>query len=118
MDYHEKRKHTRFQCTLDVEFDISTHQNWIASSARNFSEEGMCLLTREHIPIGSLLLIRFRIPDLDTLLDVTGEVVWNGDHTISNDKYYENGIKFIEIKSSYKELIGKYINGATFKYTE
>ena len=102
MAREEKRKHKRLYITVDVEFDISTHQEWVASSAKNFSTEGMCLLTKEYIPVGSLLLIKFRVPDCDTLIDVTGEVVWNGDYSISNEQYYENGIKFIEIKSNYK----------------
>jgi c-di-GMP-binding flagellar brake protein YcgR len=111
----EKREQKRFYFTLDVEFDISTHQQWVESSAKNISTAGMCLLSKEYLPTNSLLFIKFKVPDSDTLIEVTGEVVWHGDHLLSGETYYENGIKFIEIKSMYKELIGKYIDGVTFQ---
>ncbi|MBN2444793.1 MAG: PilZ domain-containing protein [Spirochaetales bacterium] len=114
MNKEEKRKLRRFYYTLDVEFDISTHQQWIVSSAKNFSMEGMCLLTKEHIPMNSLLLIKFNIPESNKMIQLTGEVVWNSDHMMSGEQYYENGIKFIEIMSQYKELIEDYLKEATF----
>ncbi|MBN2532671.1 MAG: PilZ domain-containing protein [Spirochaetales bacterium] len=118
MDLEEKRRNERLYITIDVEFDISIHQHWVTSSVKNISVNGICLLTKEYLPIGSLLYIKFRIPDVDTMINVTGEVIWHGEHSLSDDKYYENGIKFIEIKSSYKELIGKFIEGITFEKRE
>lgn len=118
MNLEEKRKNQRLYITLDVEFDISSHQHWEASSVKNISVDGICLLTREHLPVGSLLYIKFYIPDFETIIDVTGEVMWHGEHSISDEQYYENGIKFIEIKSSYRELISTYIEGKTFEKRE
>jgi hypothetical protein len=118
MDFKEKRKNERLYITLDVEFDISTHQHWVTSSSKNISINGICLLTKEHLPVGTLLFIKFYIPDIDTLIDVTGEVIWHGEHSLSDEQYYENGIKFIEIKSSYKELISKFIEGITFQQSD
>ena len=115
MDHVEKRREKRLYITFDVRFDMSSHQQWVSSSAKNISINGMCLLTKEHIPLGTLLFIEFFIPDEDTTIQITGEVVWNGEHKVSDSLYFENGITFIEIQSKYKDLIGKYIEGATFE---
>ena len=118
MSQTEKRTQKRIYIIIDVEFDISTHQHWITSSARNFSSGGMCLLTKEYIPMNTLLFIKFHIPESEILIDVTGEVVWHGKHIISDETYFENGIRFIEIKGTYKELIKKYVENSTFKIAE
>jgi c-di-GMP-binding flagellar brake protein YcgR len=109
-----KREYRRLDVSIDVRYDISTHQVWVESESKNISAGGICLLTREAIKPGTYIKLKFKMPDTEQYVQVTGEIMWNQKYIINNEEYYDNGIKFVAINDSDRELIGKYIEGATF----
>jgi c-di-GMP-binding flagellar brake protein YcgR len=115
MDNSEnKREYRRLDVSINVEYDISTHQVWVESESKNISAGGICLLTRQSIKPGTYIKLKFKMPDTAQYVQVTGEIMWNQKYIINNEEYYDNGIKFVAINDRDRELIGKYIEGATF----
>ena len=112
MNNKERRQDKRINFVIDVKYHISTYQNWLVAKTENLSSGGICLLTKDYIPVGSILDLIFVMPDTSKPIEASGEIIWNENY--SDDEYYLNGIKFLTLKDSDKELIGKFVNNATF----
>jgi c-di-GMP-binding flagellar brake protein YcgR len=109
----ERRKHKRIDITIDVEYNMSRQQSWFEAGTRNICCMGICLITPTLLSPGSVLHLRFKLPDTSRKIEVTGEVIWE-DYVLEKN-YYITGIQFTEIKQSDIELITKFINNATFE---
>jgi c-di-GMP-binding flagellar brake protein YcgR len=109
----ERRQYKRTDITIDVEYNMSRQQSWFEAGTRNISCRGICLITRASLLPGSVLHLRFKLPDSSRRIDVTGRVIWE-DYVIEND-HYIIGIQFTEINQSDIELIGKFVDNATFE---
>jgi len=69
----EKRQHLRFDKMLAVSLD-SPHQPAARYIARNVSEGGMFLESRDPLPLGSTVRVHFAMPDSDDEITAVGEV--------------------------------------------
>lgn len=111
----ERRKYTRKLIKLDVVYDMSTDQRWLESQARDIGGGGICLITKDAIPIGKSFDIKFSIPDKEKPIKVIGKVMWNEKAENESESIFYNGIKFINIHKDDRELIMKFVESATFE---
>jgi c-di-GMP-binding flagellar brake protein YcgR len=109
----ERRQYKRTNITIDVACNMSRQQSWFEAGTRNICCRGICLIARASLTPGSVLHLRFKLPDLSRRIDVTGKVIWE-DYVIENDQYII-GIQFTEINQADIELIGKFVDNATFE---
>ena len=112
MSDEERRKNKRINLVIDVKYHMSTYQNWLTVKTRNLSAGGICLLTKYFIPVGSVLDFIFVLPETSKPIKVSGKIIWNEIYIDEN--YYINGVKFLSLKKSDKESIGKFVDNATF----
>jgi len=117
MNNEEQRQDKRINLVIDVKYHMSTYQNWLVAptlvaKTENLSTGGVCLLTNTYIPVGSFLDLIFVIPETSISIEVSGEIIWNEKNI--DDEYYTNGVKFLSLKNEEMELIGKFIDNATF----
>jgi c-di-GMP-binding flagellar brake protein YcgR len=107
----EKRRYKRRFISLNVEYDISSDQRWLESQTKDIGAGGICLITTSPILVGKEVDIKFHIPDEQKPVKVVGRIVWNE----GKEGSFYNGIQFIRINDSDRELIGKFVDSATFE---
>ena len=112
MSDEERRQDKRINLVIDVKYNMSTYQDWLVTKIRNLSTGGICLLTKDYIPVGLIFDLVFLIPETPKQIEVSGEIIWN--ELNMDNEYYTNGVKFLTLKNEDKELIGKYIDNTTF----
>ncbi len=108
----ERREHKRVGFEIDVEYEASEYRPPDIVKARDISEEGICLATRDFIETGTSIDLCFRISGSDIRISVKGIVIWNEIQIGSNR--FLNGIKFVDIEESQRDMIRQYVNNMTF----
>ena len=111
----ERRKYKRKLIKLDVEYDMSSDQRWLESQSRDIGAGGICLITKDAIEIGKSFDMKFYLPDQEKPVKVIGKVMWNEKIDNEGSAAFYNGIQFIRINKTDKELIMKFVDSATFE---
>lgn len=107
----ERRRDLRAVVRLDVEPGGRTKLRrppFFVSG--NISVGGMFLLTTDPLPEGTEIKIKFRLPDSDSPIDVTGKVVWARGEGERPPFKAGMGLKFIKIKKKDKERIRVFVD--------
>jgi len=112
---NEKRNFKRRPITIDVNCDMSADQKGFDPSTKDISVGGICLISKKAFPIGKIIEFKFAIPDFDKTIEVSGRIVWNEIVKNEKEEIFYNGIQFVRIESEDRDLIGKYVDGATFE---
>lgn len=93
----ERRKFLRFATEMRMEYMVS-QRNEIngVTCIKDLSREGMRCLTPRQFEKGTMLDMKFLLPDDAKPVYLTGEVVWT-DKSDEKDSGYMMGIKFSKI---------------------
>jgi uncharacterized protein (TIGR02266 family) len=110
----EKRQFKRKSISIDVIFDMSPDQRGFESKTKDISVGGICLISRKPLSVDNVMNFKFTIPDTEKKIEVSGEVVWTEKPEDEKDDRYYSGIEFVQIDETDKDLISKYVDGATF----
>ncbi len=97
----EKRKFIRADICTEVDYQILPIQaDFFKGNSRNISKKGICFLAREEMKIGTLLLLKFHLPDKEkTYIECIGKVIWQK----KADGGFFIGVEFRDLDAS-KEL--------------
>ncbi len=97
----ERRRYVRIDLCAQVEYEVLPMQMPPSQGeTKNISAGGLCLLANEEMPTGTILHLKFYLPDKDkTYVESLGRVVWQE----KVDEGYFTGIEFKNI-SSHLEL--------------
>ncbi|MBN1698408.1 MAG: PilZ domain-containing protein [Spirochaetales bacterium] len=98
---HEKRRLKRY--SIDVAVDYSIHGK---AKTRNVNHEGICILTDEKIPSGSIFILTLTFPKNRKILTY-GKVMWSRPLSYSTNAA---GIQFWNITDKNKQLLKEIIN--------
>lgn len=97
----EKRRYHRTRIEVQVFGRSSSHPEFIAKSI-NISEGGMALDGAVPLQVGERLELRFKLPETETAIKLTGEVCWfDGDGRV--------GFQFVVLSEHVKEQIQGWI---------
>jgi len=77
------------------------------AAIRDIGAGGICLRTKEAIPVSSVIEIQFKFPALDTPVSTVAKVVWVKQ--LKKYKMYEIGAQFIEISESTRRMIDEQV---------
>ena len=105
--YEEKRKFLRIDARCEVTHRILTEAEYEKSVTKNISGGGILFECNELIPIGSLLEISIKIPDITRRIKAMGKTTRIEEKTPNK---YEVGLRFTKIKSSDQSNIIKYVS--------
>ena len=108
----EQRKNKRINIYIEVDYSCNKTTPGSKANCKDISEKGINLLTNNHLPFGSILHMKFVIPDNCFIIQISGIVKWNDFDLREN--LYTNGIKFCDIKKEQQEIIKKFIDKTTF----
>lgn len=71
----KKRAYQRYPCSLPVK--VFTDKGELDGTASNVSLGGVMVELAEHLPYGSAVKLRFRLPTMDSDTEVEATVRWN-----------------------------------------
>lgn len=104
------REHARSAICMEVKYDCEGKE--YSSFIHDISEGGMFIESNTLLPKGTMLSLRFRLPDSISEIEVKGEVmrlVEQSTH-FKADIVEGMGLRFTDISASDKVLISEYVN--------
>jgi type IV pilus assembly protein PilZ len=103
-DPENRRNADRFAVAWSV--DCETEDTFLYASIRNISELGIFVATREPLPIGTRVTLRFAPPSLDEAFVLGGVVQWiNPVRLLSENRNPGMGIRFVELMPPDRERL-------------
>ena len=110
----ERRKFPRLKLELIVRYKI------LADSAGNLEAQtidisagGVCLVTRERIKTGTVLVMDIKFPQSDKPVIVEGRAIWSAESSLglspAGHKRFDNGIEFVQISDSDRQRIIEHV---------
>ena len=106
-EYIENRRDTRKPVALKIGYE--TMDQFFIDYASNISMGGVFIRTRNPLPVGTRLNIKFNLPNLGQIIETTGIIV----HLVhAGDDAHGMGLYFDDLDIDNKELIDKLINSA------
>lgn len=90
----ERRRYVRIDLCTQVEYEILPMQSPLKAESKNISAGGLCLLADREMPPGTILHLKFYLPDKEkTYVESLGRVVWQK----KENEGYLTGIEFKNI---------------------
>ena len=110
--YAHVRKYVRAQVQLSVQYsreDAGSGRGEESKTAEaiDLGGGGVRLATDEDLPLGTVLLLRFRIPDVDHDMVVRGRIVLS--FYKANEQRFFHGIAFTQIDPTEQAQIVRYV---------
>lgn len=109
----ERRRHTRFERSLEVEYSVEKKPRLKNGNTLNISKSGMKLLLDEKLPEGAIINLKLHIPEKKKTVEIEAEIVWTKDaegKDPSGKRFFHSGIKFINIKEPSDMHFSEYIS--------
>jgi uncharacterized protein (TIGR02266 family) len=102
-----RRSNERMELNVKVEYRTLDSVLWNFST--NINEGGIFIRSNRPQPAGTIVHLRFFLPDVLKAIQVEGEVVWCNDDPRTGD--CGMGIEFHELRDGDKRLIDQLITG-------
>jgi hypothetical protein len=95
----ERRKHRRVLLEVYVVLDMLMY-----GQARNVSENGMCVRISGHLEKGSIVHVKFTLPDAQSV-SLIGNVAWAKE---AEDGKLLCGLEFLDFSNNDREIVRNY----------
>ena len=107
----EKRRDTRLPLKARVDYELLSEDTFLFEYTSNVSRGGIFLATRNPLPIGTRLSLRFTLPDEDgRAIEATGKVAWINEYKPNGKNLNPGmGIEFVDLSADDKEAISNLI---------
>ena len=100
----DRRSAERVQVTWSV--DCETEDTFLYASIANISEMGIFVRTRDPLPVGTLLTLRFQPPGAVDPFVLAGQVQWvNPVRALSVSPNPGMGVRFVELTADARERL-------------
>jgi len=109
------RRYPRINLSCDIEYVIDNHlpehEHKIENSkTKDISAGGMCFITYNQLPIGTILNLKFKLASEKQPFSVKGKIIWTVNFDIGGMKGWDNGIEFIDIQENDQQHLHKYLS--------
>jgi uncharacterized protein (TIGR02266 family) len=106
---------------VSIRIDYSTVDQFFWDFARNINEEGLFVEANEPLDVGTTVTLKFYLPNLESPIETTGEVLWvtaspgaNGDPLllIGDERFSSKpgmGIQFKSLDRTSREAINRLV---------
>ncbi len=101
----DHRKFLRVDICTEVEYQILPLNSVFKSRTKNISRNGLCFLTKDELKVGTLLLLKFYLPDKEkTQIECVGRVIWQKK---ADNTGYFTGVEFrdLDVEKELKILL-------------
>ncbi len=99
----QERQYPRY--VVDAYVDYTGTEVLLYHRIENISLGGICIQTPSIEDVGTIVDLVINFPDLDSSVNVRGEVVW-----ANREPPTDIGIRYIDLDGSRRETLRKYIN--------
>jgi uncharacterized protein (TIGR02266 family) len=95
---------------VDIQVDERTSSMFTAGRVTNISRGGLFMETAEPLPIKAKIDLALQLPEIRTVLNVHGRVIWTYDIRRSNSQIMTGtGIKFEDMTPEQHQLLASYL---------
>jgi uncharacterized protein (TIGR02266 family) len=107
----EKRRHQRISLKARVDYELFSEDTFLFEYTSNVSRGGIFLSTRNPLPIGTEIHLRFTLPaPANRAIRVTGKVAWINEYKPGKVNLNPGmGIEFINLAEKDNEAITRLI---------
>lgn len=110
IEQKERRRQSRLNAYHLVKYLLATEQQGpVLASVKDISAGGLCLRTREKLPVSGVIQLHINFPQLQEAIPTTAKVIWV--RKLGKVNRYEAGIQFLNIEQAFRDLIIKRIDG-------
>ncbi len=104
-----RRRYVRVAVTMPVSYTREADESTKAGHISDLGGGGVRLASDEDLPLGSVMLLRFALPDVGRDLIARGRIVLSFYN--AEDKRFFHGIAFTQIDPRDQEEIIRYVSG-------
>jgi type IV pilus assembly protein PilZ len=108
----EKRRHARAPLRARVDFELVSEETFLFEYASNVSRGGIFLATRNPLPVGTRLVLRFALPDelATRTIRVAGQVIWVNPYVEGGQNLNPGmGVEFLDLSHEDQEAISRIV---------
>jgi len=106
----EKRKAPRAQIRARVDFEVRSKDTFLFEYTTDMSRDGIFLSTRNPLPVGARIQMKFQAPQGGRVIEVEGKVVWINPYRPGGENINPGmGIQFLNLSEEDKEAITKLV---------
>ena len=107
----EKRKNERHPMRVRMDYRNRGGADFLFEYTRNISKGGIFIETRDPLPVGTVVEMRFQPPGQDGVLDVSGRVTWVNEFRPDSDDNPNPGmgIQFEGLGEEERDLIAEVV---------
>ena len=110
----ERRRFPRLAFNVEVEYKVLEAEatEALASYSKDISAAGICIILLDKVDKGTLLDLKFFLPDLNRTIFAQGRVVWIEEFVVGDmktGKAFEAGIEFTKIDDVDQETIKQFV---------
>lgn len=107
----DRRKYPRLTAYHLVKYNIVSREEQgekVIASLKDIGGGGICLLTKENIPLDTVIQVYIHFPGIDPPIPCLAKVTWT--RYLETTKAYRIGAKFIEIEELFRSQIIRHID--------
>jgi c-di-GMP-binding flagellar brake protein YcgR len=110
----ERRRFPRLAFNVEVEYKVLEAEatEALASYSKDISAVGICIILLDKVDKGTLLDLKFFLPDLNRTIFAQGRVVWTEEFVVGDmktGKAFEAGIEFTKLDDVDQETIKQFV---------
>ena len=112
----EKRKSQRHDLRIRMDYRNEGGGDFLFEYTRNISKGGIFIETREPLPVGSRVEMRFQPPGTEQSLEIAGSVAWVNPYRPGSDDNPNPGmgIQFEELQEEDKDLLAQVVRAIAY----
>jgi type IV pilus assembly protein PilZ len=107
----DQRRDARVPLKARVDFELTSEDTFLFEYTSNVSRGGIFLSTRNPLPVGAVLTVKFALPEAGSrLIAVRGRVIWINEYKPGGRNLNPGmGIEFIDLSEENKEAISRLV---------
>ena len=112
----DRRRQQRHPLRTRMDYRDATGGNFLYEYTQNISAGGIFIETREPLPVGTEVEMRFQPPGAEEMIEVTGLVMWVNPYRSDSDDHPNPGmgIQFGNIPDELKEQLAQVVKAIAY----
>lgn len=110
----DKERRARPRALIRVLVDYESSGTYLYDYSNDLSEGGLFIETEQPLQKGSKLNLRFTLPNLDKVFEITGKVAWVNQVPKHDSKPVKGrpgmGVQFVNMEAEDKAALEKYLS--------
>ena len=105
----DRRRTNRANVDWDLEVDVEGENVVYTGLIKDISTGGVFIATREPLPTGTVMSLRFSFPNLPEAVRVNSRVQWVRDHFSESSRATGMGVQFLDLPEHIRARMNEYI---------